>query len=350
MQNKCICQRPFSEIEIHTDGNVYTCCPDYLKKYPIGNIFSVKSFDEIWYSQKAIDLRKKIFDTDYSFCNIDICNMKIKQEDIDLVERPPYPTLVRYAYDTQCNLKCMICRDHFFLNTEEENKKYDQMIETLFLPILKNAKIMSITSAGEVTASKHSQKLIKKAALMYPDLKFEILTNGFLFNEKFVDELGISDRIERVVVSVHAMKKNTYETIMKGAKHDIVFKNIEWICSLKKNQVVKDVCFIFVAFSLNYKEIPLFIDFSLKNEVHPTVWEYRNHNRTQMDAQFVKYAVWQKTHPQYNDFVRIINDVKSKYKNQCRMPEIFNDLEPIGSFESLKNKIKFMYFRPKIRN
>ena len=59
MQNKCICQRPFSEIEIHTDGNVYTCCPDYLKKYPIGNIFSVKSFDEYGIHRRQLTLEKK---------------------------------------------------------------------------------------------------------------------------------------------------------------------------------------------------------------------------------------------------------------------------------------------------
>lgn len=342
MSNKHICARPFTEIEIHTDGNVYTCCPAYLKNYPIGNIFKVNSFDEIWYSKEAIDLRQKVLDCDYSFCNKNICDMKFVPNTNMSVTDTLYPELVRFAYDSQCNLKCMFCRDSFICNKEDFNEKYDQLIDSLFLPILKNAKIMSITSVGEITASKHSQKIIKKAAQLYPNLKFELLTNGLLFNEKFVDDMGIIDRIERIVISLHASKKTTYETIMRGAKYDLVQKNLEWIFSLKKSGKIQDICLIFVACSLNYKEIPDFIDFAIKSGATATVWEYRNHNRTQMDAQFEKYAVWQKSHPQYNDFVRIMNDVKSKYKNQCRMPQIFNDLEPICPFESLKNKIKYV--------
>ena len=94
----------------------------------------------------------------------------------------------------------------------------------------------------------YSQKIIKKAAQMYPNLKFELLTNGLLFNEKFVDELGIVNKIERIVVSLHAARKTTYETIMRGSKYDLVHKNLEWIFSLKKSGKIKDVCLIFVFF------------------------------------------------------------------------------------------------------
>lgn len=339
MNNKHFCQRPFSEIEIHTDGNVYTCCPDYLKKYPIGNIFNVSSFDEIWYSEKAIELRQRILNSDYSLCNSNICNMKIDQEEVEQITHPSYPTLVRFAYDTQCNLRCMICRDSLIYNSEERNKEYDSMIDSMFLPVLKNAKIMSITSAGEITASKHSQILTKRAAEMYPNLKFEILTNGLLFNKEFCDSLGITNRIERVVISLHAMKKNTYETIMKGSNYDIVRKNLQWIFEMKKEGKISDVCLIFVACSINYKEIPEFIEYSILNDAHSTVWEYRNHNKTVMDRQFKKYAVWLKEHPKYNDFVKTINKVQLKYKDTCRMPDIFKGLKTISLFESFKYRI-----------
>lgn len=53
--NKNYCYKPFSEVEIYENGNVYTCCPDFFtEEYSIGNIFEVNSFDEIWYSEKAI--------------------------------------------------------------------------------------------------------------------------------------------------------------------------------------------------------------------------------------------------------------------------------------------------------
>lgn len=339
MVDNCMCQRPFSEIEIHTDGNVYTCCPDWLEKYPIGNIFEVESFDEIWYSKKAIELRKSILNDTYTFCNVDICNKKL-DENIELIENPPYPTLVRFAYDIQCNLKCMICRDTLIYNNQHKIEEYDKLIDKVFIPILKNAKLMSITSAGEITASEHSQRLVKKAAEIYPNLKFEILTNGLLFNEDFCNNLGITDRIERIVVSLHAMKKSTYETIMRGSKYNIVHQNLDWIFSLKRTGKIKDVCLIFVACSLNYKEIPDFIEFAKRNEVNVTVWEYRNHKNTVMANNFYKYAVWEKTHPQYNDFVKVIDKARKTYGNYCRMPDIFCNLEPVSFLQSIKNKIK----------
>lgn len=338
-KNNYICQRPFTEIEIHTDGNVYTCCPDYLKNYPIGNIFEAKSFDEIWYSDKAKRLRQSVIENSFVHCNTSICNMKINEENTEYSENPPYPTLVRYSYDQQCNVKCMFCRDDLLINTEEKNKQYDEMIERIFIPILKNAKLMSITSAGEITASEHSKKLLKRAAEVYPNLKFELLTNGLLFNEDFYNSLALDNRIYRIVISIHAMKKKTYETIVRGSKYEIVWQNLEKIFQLKKDGKIQDVCLIFVTFSLNYKEIPEYIEFSLKNGVHPAVWEYRNHNKTLMDKNFNKYAVWQKTHPQYNDFVKVLKYVKEKYNNSCRMPELFDNLEPISIIESLKYRL-----------
>ena len=70
------CYKPFSEIEIYSSGEVYTCCPSYLpENYYIGNIFEVKTFDEIWYSDKAINLRKNILEKDFSICNLKICSL-----------------------------------------------------------------------------------------------------------------------------------------------------------------------------------------------------------------------------------------------------------------------------------
>ncbi len=342
MMNNCICLRPFSEIEIHTDGNVYTCCPDWLKNYPIGNIFEAESFDEIWYSQKAIELRRYILNGSYDFCKVNICNKKFN-EDIELVEKPPYPTLVRFAYDTQCNLKCMICRDSLIYNSQHKIEEYNELTDKLFIPILKNAKLMSITSAGEITSSEHSQCLVKKAAELYPNLKFEILTNGLLFDADFCNKLGITDRIERINISLHAMEKETYEKIMRGSKYDKVMSNLDWIFSLKKSGKINDVCLIFVAFSLNYKEIPSFIDYARRNGVHASVWEYRNHYKTIMDSKYSEYAVWEQSHPKYNDFVKVIEKVKENYGTYCNMPELFYNLKSISILQSVKHKIKRLF-------
>lgn len=341
--DKNICQRAFSEIEIGADGNVHTCCPNYLKNYPIGNIFNVSSFDEIWYSDKAIELRKHILNNNYDFCNTEICNKKIKEEDIKLTERPDYPTLVRFAYDTQCNLKCKICRDSLIVNSEKQIEKYDNMIDTILLPILKNAKIMSLTSSGEITASEHSQKLLKKAAELYPNLKFELLTNAFLFNEKFCNNIGIIEKIDRIVISMHGMTKNTYESIMRGANFETTKQNIEWILSLKSQKKINEVSIVFVVSSLNYKDLPQFVEFCKTNNANPIIWEYRKFNDTEMGNHFDEYAIWNKKHPEYNNFVKILNEIEKEDNNLVRMPELFQNLKPISKYEAFKIKLQSLF-------
>lgn len=339
MSNNC-CQRAFSEIEITASGDIYTCCPSYLKEYSIGNIFNVKSFDEIWYSEKAIDLRKSIIQNNYKFCNTDICNKKINEEDILITEKPDYPTLVRFSYDRQCNLRCTICRDELVASDPLLITKFDSIIETKLLPILKNAKIMSITSAGDITASKHSQILLKKASEQYPNLKFEILTNALLFNKEFCESLGILDKIDRIVVSMHGMSKTTYENIMRGSNYDIVKKNLDWLFAIKNEQKINQISLVFVVSSVNYKELPDFVSFCIKNNATPIIWEYRPFSNVQMAKNYNKFAIWKTEHPYYNDFVKIIRQVNIENHNKCRMPEMFKNLKEISKYQEYKNKIK----------
>ena len=63
-----VCKEPFENIEITIDGNVYFCCSHDIEGKSIGNIYS-QSFEEIWNSQKAIEMRTQILNNNYSYCN-----------------------------------------------------------------------------------------------------------------------------------------------------------------------------------------------------------------------------------------------------------------------------------------
>ena len=342
-----ICQKPFCECEIYSDGRVYTCCPDYFKEdYYIGNIFEVSSFDEIWYSDKAIELRQKLLNNDYSLCNNDICYKDFKYGKINLSLHPEYPKTLRFSYDNSCNIKCLFCRD--YKEKFENEEKWNKLIDTILIPALKSAEILAITTVGEVTYSKHSQSIIKKAAKECPNLKFDLLTNALLFNETFVKSLGIENRIACIHISIHALKKTTFEKIMRGSNYDIVMKNLQYIFELKKKGIVPIVSLIFVVNSLNYKEIPDFIEFARKNDVFPLIWEYRKKNNSiKMNKNCEEYMVFQPYHRHYNDFVRIMNDCIKRYsENGIRIPNIFKNLKPIPKYKILINYLK--YFKKKI--
>lgn len=345
-----ICKRPFSEIEINDKGEVFVCCPDWTNKYSIGCLFNkdgsaIKSFDEVWYSDKAIQLRKSLLNGSYKYCNVDMCFKKCDSydnENIQYVERPDYPMMVRFAYDRQCNINCMICRDNPISDGKNQNEKFDAIFENILIPIMKNAKLVSLTTAGEVTASAHSQKLIKETIKKYPDVKFHISTNGLLFNEQFCEKLGLLDRLLGVVVSLHGMTKNTYEKIMRGSNFETVMKNLKWLIELKKENKLQDLLLVFCISSLNYKEIPMIVKFAVDNDINLQMWEFRIFNdKIEMSKNYKKYAVWQKSHPEYNKFVKVISEVKYKYKN-CTLPQFICDLKPRSLKETILYKLHIL--------
>ena len=63
-----ICLQPFYFAEFTTNGDIYTCCPGWIR-FPIGNIKS-NTIAEIWNSLKARYIRKKIYRGEWrTVCN-----------------------------------------------------------------------------------------------------------------------------------------------------------------------------------------------------------------------------------------------------------------------------------------
>lgn len=111
--------------------------------------------------------------------------------------------------------------------------KFVAMIDDYFIPMLKNTELILIDGSGEVFCSKFGRQFIRKVCDKYPKIRFEILTNGFLCNEKNLKELGLYDKLSLITVSLHATTKETYEKIVKGIDFDKVIENIKFLSSVK---------------------------------------------------------------------------------------------------------------------
>ena len=102
--------------------------------------------------------------------------------------------------------------------------KFEQPVKT-FLPILKNCEIVSLNGSGEVFASSHCKKLVKAIVEKYPNIKFDIHTNGTLCTNELCDKLGITEKIVSVDISLHSATEKTYNKIMLGSSYKNVIKN-----------------------------------------------------------------------------------------------------------------------------
>lgn len=312
-KKKQICLHPFRSIEVYDTGETSCCwCPFLVKKYSFGNIFN-QTFDEIWNGEKAKIFRQDVLDGKYTWCDLDMCKTDgslsyYTENPEDVSIESPYPLSVNFAIDRSCNLKCVMCRDNIDCNNTEIVNKLDSLIDRTFIPMLKNAKLVHPCSLGEVFISKHSQKLIKTATEKYPDLSFCIYSNGMFCDEEHIAKLGLSNRIDRLLISVHAATKKTYNKIVRGGDFDRVMKNVEWAAKEQAEGRIGVVNLNYVVSSLNYQDMAEFAKIAKRLNISASFWELRSWGTSDMSRNVEQYAIFNENHPEHDKLVEVLKD------------------------------------------
>lgn len=273
------CKFPFSYIEIFPNGDVYPCCPEYCYYYCLGNIFK-QSLEDIWYGEKAVALRNRLLLQDYTVCNFsqcfkDVIDILPPDEQPSLDSLPPLPLAVKFSHDKECNCSCITCRDTPQRASQEELDSLNEKIETHFLPLLRNAKVVCLSGAGDPLYSRHSRHLIRRIAETYPDIHFVLHTNGQLCTPTLFDELGILHRISQVQISIHAATKTTYEHIVRGGSFAKLMSNLSYLRDCLNKNSLRKLDLFFVVQSLNVLEIEQAAEIARQHGATIFFWEYR---------------------------------------------------------------------------
>jgi len=323
------CTQPFQNIEIDWNFYVYTCCPFYNNHYYIGNILN-ESLEEIWNSERVQKLRQNILNGDFSLCNLGTCTY-CKEMDIDKSQYSPictnYPKTVWLDYDRFCNAKCIICRDKHILNDKEKVEEYNKIAEKNILPILKSAEIVQVNGSGETFYSEHSLYVIKRIRELYPNIKFSITTNGLLCNKQKIHELGLQGKIDKLYLSVHAATDKTYKKITRAGSLKIVLENVRQLKEMQKNGEIGHMEFVFIVSSLNYKEIPLFLEITSEFEIRTIFRNYVKMPDTEMGDNYQKYYIFDEKHKDFKKFKKVLSDERLiKYKDQYSMSPLLSKI------------------------
>ncbi len=339
---KNFCPTPFQNIEIYKH-DTFSCCMDWNFRYGLGNIFE-QNFEDIWNSQKAIDFRKKILNDDYSLCDAKKCpfarHKSFEPLMIDIADCKPVmeisPFFVKLEYDTECNIACNICRDKIIKNSNEEEKILDKYIDDIFIPLLKNTKIVTLSGSGDAFGSRHSRKLIQKISKTYPEIKFDFLTNGILCDEKMLEKFNLKSKIFKMRISVNAATKETYGKVVKNGEKlfDKLVKNLEMIGKLQEKNLFEYYIQMVVT-SDNYKEMPEFVDFARKFHAEPTLWEYRPQNCFNSSQNIYEKEIVSPKHPQHKDFLNILKDERLNLPNTRISPLLYDLRNSYSSHSSL---------------
>ncbi len=319
-KKKFVCPGAFSQVYIYPDGRVFLC-PDCMmtKEAEIGDL-NKQSFEEIWNSKTAMEIRKRILKGEYPFCKVPFC---ISRSNYNLrliptigiknkVRQDSYPKMVCIGADAECNVNCIMCRSTISRISNDDLPLFNKKIDEIYLPILKSADELTLSTTCDPFASRNTRLLMKSAAEMYPSLKFNLITNGILCNKANCDEIGITEKLSRVMVSIHAATEETYNKIVKNGNFSKVIENIEWLKEMKEKGLVKNLFFAFVVSSQNYKEIPLFIDFAEKYSARALFWGCISWGDNLLSCEGEPLDIIDPEHPRHYDFVNSLNVKKVK--------------------------------------
>ncbi len=329
--NQKICRYPFTDIEINRYGDVACCGALGIQLIYFGNIFE-NSFEEIWNGEKAQKIREEVIKGSYGYCNYDVCrgveeNWYLDREKVSL--KMPYPEVLHIGLDPSCDCKCIICRNKILKISKEELAKLEGMIDSTFIPMLKNAKLMQINSEGEVFVSEFDKKLIKESAEKYPNLRYEINTNGIYCTEENLRKLGIIDRIERICVTVNAATKETYKK-MTGTDEETfekVINNLFALKKLKSEKKIKGFSLTFCVTPINFRELPDFIKLCNKLKVCGEITEFKNWDEEiNLCKNFDENDIFNPKHPNHEELVEILQlpVFNSKY---CQMNDYIRSIQ-----------------------
>lgn len=202
------CDAPFVKFETLMDGHVAPCCSIWTKKR-LGHL-ERQSFDEIWNSSDAIEMRESILDGSYRFCNKRRCTsiMEDTLPERDAVTDPDMrriidqdrtvlengPKWLFLAHDVTCNLTCPSCRDTLLVADAAQEARFAKIEEQVFFPLLHadGRVTISVSGQGDPWSSQHYRSILRYMADHDLNAGLNIHTNALLMGEKrWADYVGL---------------------------------------------------------------------------------------------------------------------------------------------------------------
>ncbi len=169
----------------------------------------------------------------------------------------PLPTHIEIEITTCCNLKCAVCEQRYW-HEKPRSVTFDEFKRIVNeFPKLKWVGLAGIGSNFVHPLFMDFLEYLKKKHIY---VEFTDHFNNVEEDEmKKIIDIGV----DRIIISMDAFKKETYESIKIGANYDQVVANIRKFIELKKKTCspLPEIFFRYILTKQNIEEAPLFLDF-----------------------------------------------------------------------------------------
>jgi MoaA/NifB/PqqE/SkfB family radical SAM enzyme len=139
-----------------------------------------------------------------------------------------------------CNLRCIQCANH----AKASEIRADDLlnangllsIETFdrVLPILEHAEALALDNHGEPLMNPNLEAIIRKAKQWAPHLHTKFTSNFMLMTAARARSLLMAG-LDCIQVSVNGTTKETYETIMRGARFEKLLENLRAFADMRRS-------------------------------------------------------------------------------------------------------------------
>jgi hypothetical protein len=313
------CYHPFNTITVDSEGDIYLCICQAWLPISIGKIWDFHSFESIINSPKALEIQASIIDGSYRYCDHNSCSI-IKENELQNKTDQKFATVnwINFAVDNSCNLTCPSCRvDFTFVSEGKEFEKRIKIVNHLTYLIEQHYYFLkfSLSGDGDPFASiiyRHflSNLKISEEKAYIPgenqqQIEIELITNGILLKSYWHKLKNIHKSLVRTKISFDAGTEKVYNITRRGGDWSKLLDSVRFLTYWKKsNNSVMALTANFVVQTANYKDMPAYVELcdSLGfDEINfQKILDWNTFDN--FDAQ----SVWSTNHPNYNDFLKIL--------------------------------------------
>ena len=168
----------------------------------------------------------------------------------------PYPSYLEIEVTTRCNLRCKMC-EHTYWKEPSCDMTFEQFKK--IIDQFPKLKWIGLTGIGESFVHKDFLKMLKY--VKDRGIYVEIFDNFFLIDKETSRQM-IDIGVDRIILSIDAATKETYEKIRVGSNFDKVIQNVKDFLELRreKGTFFPKFEFNYVINSMNIHEAVKFID------------------------------------------------------------------------------------------
>lgn len=329
------CRIPFEKIEILAGGEVFLCCPGWLRK-PIGNLNETPLL-ELWKNGVAKEIRQSMYDGTFQFCDDSLCphlqalDTGTKPAIYSPIESrheprssyvetlisgvdgsvPNGPREIVVGFDLTCNLSCPSCRREPVVYRpgmaawQQADKMAGELINAY--PLIRRLKI---AGNGDPFASRiYGRMLNALDAEKYPNLFVTLHTNGLLFTPDRWKELQKGQAsIDTVEVSVDAGSAETYALNRRGGSFETLLERLEFIGGLRRDKKLKRLLLSFVVQTNNFHEMKDFVEIGRRFHADTIIFSRLNNWGTFPATVLASRSVHLAEHPRHQEFLAAMAD------------------------------------------